>query len=221
MAYYFLTVIMLSYILDLKNKIAISIVSTFLILASLSRGSVGSLAIFYVLYFLNGIDLEKLNISKLIKVLIALVVLAFIFRNPIQNKIESISIRFTEKSENSSVIQRGWERIEKYPQYIIIGAGEGGVSSGKKFSLAHGATLETHSTWANFLLSYGILGTLLFVVFNLKYVNLKKYLPHYFTIAAHGMIQVDSRQTTFWLILIFMIYKSYLEKKKKSLDEED
>jgi hypothetical protein len=92
---------------------------------------------------------------------------------------------------------RGLDRIVDNPQYLILGAGEGHLI--RFHHLKH----EIHSSSANLLFSYGIVGTLLFLVF-LRWLLLSGGLrislllipALMYSLFHHGM-----RARPFWLLL--------------------
>jgi hypothetical protein len=72
-----------------------------------------------------------------------------------QNRIETVQASTTE----DYLTDRGIERLMEHPRYLFAGAGEG-------YHLRfHHAKLEIHSSAANMLFSYGLIGTGLFLVF--------------------------------------------------------
>lgn len=217
MAYYFLMCILISHILNFKRKGIIWLISTYFIFISMSRGSLISLGIFYFLVIIKNI--KMLDYKKNILIFVIAISVIGVVEKKYNNEIKLITKRLGENNTNSSFVNRGWDRVLKYPQYIILGAGEGGFRSGEKYSEAAFKNLETHSTWANFILSYGFLGIFLFfkIVFVSRKVffnNLELYIPF----IIHGIIQIDSRQTTFWLFLILMTLKENKKENEKRFD---
>lgn len=64
-----------------------------------------------------------------------------------------------ESSTEDYITDRGMDRIYEHPEYLIAGAGEG-------FHLRfHHNKLEIHSSAANLIFSYGVVGTILFLIF--------------------------------------------------------
>ncbi|PJF20793.1 MAG: hypothetical protein CUN56_14380, partial [Phototrophicales bacterium] len=88
----------------------------------------------------------------------------------IVEKKEMIAARFNEQDDDDSLSGRGYDRLWLYPQYLILGAGEGAWG---RFSESVSG-LEIHSSWAGVLFSYGVFGSVLlgfFVFRNLKRVD--------------------------------------------------
>ncbi|AJE47158.1 hypothetical protein [Celeribacter indicus] len=73
---------------------------------------------------------------------------------------EIVSNRFLllDDKLDGGIAERGYDRIYEFPQYLLFGAGEGGLS---RFGIE--AALELHSTFGTLLFSYGIIGLLLFL----------------------------------------------------------
>ena len=68
--------------------------------------------------------------------------------------------RFNKSNAVDEVGLRNTDRITKYPQYTILGAGEGDLAR-----FPHSLPIEIHSTPGTILFSYGIPGSLLFLAF--------------------------------------------------------
>lgn len=60
---------------------------------------------------------------------------------------------------DDSASGRGYDRIANYPEYLLLGAGEGG------FDRFPGVKFELHSTFGTILFSYGLVGCGLFLFF--------------------------------------------------------
>ena len=67
---------------------------------------------------------------------------------------------------------RGYDRLVKYSQYLLFGAGEGDYSR-------FGYDIEIHSTLGNILMSYGIIGLLLFVTMIILAIQSNKWRDSY------------------------------------------
>jgi hypothetical protein len=112
---------------------------------------------------------------------------------------------------------RNYDRIIKFPQYLIFGAGEAKFTRfNKNFNL------ELHSALANILFSYGIIGFCLFMTIIIKvvlYLNLDNFFYFVFFMLftiPHNML----RWPLFWIvILIFYKYNNiqYETNKKNTI----
>jgi hypothetical protein len=72
-----------------------------------------------------------------------------------KNRVETVQ----ESTTDDYLTDRGIDRIYEHPEYLIAGAGEG------YYLRFHSKKLEIHSSAANLVFSYGVLGTILFLVF--------------------------------------------------------
>lgn len=72
-----------------------------------------------------------------------------------ENRIETVQ----ESTAEDYLTDRGMDRIVAHPEYLFFGAGEG------YYLRFHPKKLEIHSSAANLLFSYGVAGTVLFLMF--------------------------------------------------------
>jgi hypothetical protein len=122
------------------------------------------------------------------------------------SSIESISssasmlahrIENTEKEGLHSLLRRGYDRIITYPEYLVLGAGEGG------FERTSASGKEIHSSLGTLLFSYGVVGTGLFattllVVF--RNAPLRNWL-YMAPILIFGVTHQGLRFSEFWIFL--------------------
>jgi hypothetical protein len=103
--------------------------------------------------------------------------------------------------------ERGWGRIYDNPEYILVGAGEGGTG---RFRDSRIGTHEIHSSAGMIIFSYGIVGTLLFLWFSWRVLEgarlgaVVMLTPiAAFTVAHHGL-----RDSMLWMVLsVFLMLK--------------
>lgn len=103
---------------------------------------------------------------------------------------------------NSLLIDRGLDKITKYPQYLIYGAGEG---DRYRFAEAY-ATNELHSTPLSIWFYYGIVPFTLFcwwIVRNIRKLKRSEgivvlYLPLLF----ECLVLANQRQPLFWILIV-------------------
>lgn len=136
---------------------------------------------------------------------------------PVSDAIEAAQVRAATRSANSEVDffeERGYDRIEKNPQYLVLGAGEGGLSRFDDTSRIQ--RMEIHSSAATILFSYGAVGSLLFLWFVWRVVagaRLRAALvlvpPMLYTIAHQGL-----RFTMLWVLLA--VFVALKDPPKKS-----
>ncbi len=190
--------------LEIIQNILVYVLAFILILFSSSKASIFSyiLILLYILY----IELiEKVNLLKIfISILLALsIIVVFIVNfNTISNMAENTALfNRTEKigtESDDSLAGRGYDRIVEYPKYLLFGAGEGDF---KRFSLSHHKG-ELHSTVANILFSYGIIGFIIFIsfFFNSKFY-IKRVLFYMSPILLYGLSHNGIRSPLFWIAL--------------------
>jgi hypothetical protein len=108
----------------------------------------------------------------------------------------------TDKDDN--LVNRGYDRILTYPEYWILGAGEGDFY---RFSLLSDKVIELHSGFGTLFFCYGIVGSLLFllgVFFTIMCYGriLALYLlPVFFFCLTHQ----GFRPTIFWILFAFAL----------------
>ena len=72
-----------------------------------------------------------------------------------EHRMETVQASTTE----DYLTDRGMDRIYEHPEYLVAGAGEG------YYLRFHHNKLEIHSSAANLVFSYGLMGTILFLIF--------------------------------------------------------
>ena len=70
--------------------------------------------------------------------------------------------RFNEHQFDDTLAGRGYDRIWKFPEYLLFGAGQGAF---ERFSWKVEFLDEIHSTWAGVLFNYGFIGFFLLATF--------------------------------------------------------
>jgi len=192
-----------------SRNIIIGLLFSFaLILTSLSNAAI--IAWFFMFFFFILSNTESKKIKKRIIIFsITLIILFFIIyfnTDYIQNSnlYQGIINRLgstQNQIENISEV-RGYYRITNYPQYWLFGAGEGLYSR-------FGSNLEFHSILGNIQVSYGIIGTLLFITI-LYYILKKNNFRYWYIVASillYGLAHNGIRNTLFWILLSVLIIK--------------
>ncbi len=194
--------------------IAFSFLVCFLILLSGSRASGGSvlLIVIYVLVH-QGLNLKASNIIFLIVTLI--VSLGYLTQtNFFKEKLNEIEERNERQNKGDQYQIRGYDRMLLYPQYMIVGAGEG---NNDRFTLAYQQG-ELHSAFGTMLFSYGILGIIIFLYF-LRIIVIKDFwnnLIFLIPILLYNISHNGLRDCLFWMVcalLYFVPFKKDLTKK--------
>ena len=194
-----------------RKDLFIFISSIFFVIISLSIGAIIGLPFFIIC----GISKRKQTIFNLFLSLLLFISPIFIlnFSSDIASRLTKRSIRFQTKLERLYVY-RGYDRINKFPQYLLFGASEGnfdrfGTNIYASFSY------ELHSAPGTVLFCYGIIGFLLFSLsikkiispFNLQ-TNLL-LLPFLIYSLTHNSL----RFTPLWIVFAFI----YLFNQKSIL----
>lgn len=179
--------------------------SLILCLASLSKASIVSYA------FMLGAHIAWTHPDKIFKRrLIALVVilgvslvLIYTYTDYLANNhlINAVIRRMDSigKDSDDSLEGRGYDRIWKYPQYWIFGAGEGGYIRFDK-------NMEFHSTLGNIQVSYGIIGLTLFLALLFLVIKVDEYQSIYIVAAMllYGLTHNGIRNSMFWILLVLV-----------------
>jgi hypothetical protein len=113
---------------------------------------------------------------------------------------------------------RGYDRIINNPEYLIFGAGGGGV---ERFDSA--INLEIHSTFGTLLFSYGIVGFCLFAIFIykiIKYSDAKNFL-YLIPIAIYGLTHNGLRFSPAWILLSIVLVIPKMENKTRIVRENN
>ncbi|MDH3729106.1 MAG: hypothetical protein OER77_16365 [Myxococcales bacterium] len=129
----------------------------------------------------------------------------------LQNRLQALE----QSTPDDYLRDRGLDRIADHPEHLLVGAGEGYMA---RF---HHNEQEIHSSAANLLFSYGIVGTMLFLIFVRKFtmsvgtgLTLLMVPAFSYSLFHHGM-----RARPFWLMLAIALGLAVLnsiEVSKKS-----
>lgn len=172
----------------------------YLALLSASRAAAGGIAVLLVFLVFS-------NPKVIVLACVAAVGLATI-GGPVTDAIALSEKRAQRKSNVGFFEERGYDRIWEHYEYLLLGAGEGGLS--RFDETAHVKRMEIHSSAGTVLFSYGIIGSILFVLFVWRIVRraawgpiLMLVPPLLYTIAHQGL-----RFTMLWVLLaIFLALK--------------
>jgi hypothetical protein len=144
-----------------------------------------------------------LLISKLRTIVVASVVFAVLIftNNPFSTAIDRAQERIDNDQHYGFLEERGYDRITEYPEYWLMGAGEGAYRRFKETSLigAH----ELHSSMATLFFCYGAIGTLLFAMYlwgTMRRAGLRAWVI-VGSGFAYGMTHQGLRFRLLWLLL--------------------
>lgn len=97
-------------------------------------------------------------------VMVALVFAVLIFTdNPFSHAIERAQDRIENDESYGLIEERGYDRVAAFPEYWMVGAGEGAYRRFKDVSRI--GSHELHSSMATLFFCYGIVGVTLFAIF--------------------------------------------------------
>lgn len=168
----------------------------YLSLVSESRAAMAGIAILFALLVFSS--------PRMVILASLLAVGLFFVGGPVASVIDSSQDRARNRSANSEVSflqERGYDRILAHKEYLVLGAGEGGLS---RFSEIQ---MEIHSSFGTVLFSYGAVGMVCFLLFMRRIVQgapLRLVLvlvpPLLYAVAHQGL-----RFTTFWVLLAVFV----------------
>jgi hypothetical protein len=137
---------------------------------------------------------------------------------PVADAIEASQDRVLNRSSRSDASffqERGYDRIWRNQQYLLLGAGEGGLS--RFDDTAYVKNMEIHSSAGTILFSYGIVGALLFLVFTWRLIRGARarlvitLLPPLLYTGAHQGL----RFTMLWVVLaVFVALKDDVDRRR-------
>ena len=131
---------------------------------SASRAAAGGIALLLVFLLFSN--------PKVIVVAGLAAVVAISGVGPIAHAIDASQERVLNRSSHSDRTffeERGYDRIWRNEKYLVLGAGEGGLS--RFDDTAFVKNMEIHSSAGTVLFSYGIVGSILFLVFTWRVIR--------------------------------------------------
>ncbi|MEO1617414.1 MAG: hypothetical protein AAFV88_16300 [Planctomycetota bacterium] len=180
--------------------------AAYLILVSLSKAAMVS-AFFGVIIFAPSI--RRRDLFYLL--ILSLICLPFAAPKVIESDVISRVVARVQnigKDSDDSIAGRGYNRIRRYPEKMILGAGEGEY---RRF----GARLEMHSTIGSIVFCYGIAGAFFFFLFNYRCFRISPvlYLSLFSPIYAYGLTHNGIRFSAFWLAYAVFLAVSELRRE--------
>jgi len=144
-----------------------------------------------------------LLISKFRTIVVASVVFAVLIstENPFSAAIERAEQRINADQSYGLLEDRGYDRIMAFPEYWVLGAGEGAYHRFKEVSAI--GSHELHSSMATLFFCYGIVGVLLFALFlwgTMSGAGLRAWIIVGASFA-YGMTHQGLRFRLLWLLL--------------------
>lgn len=208
LAYWSLLTAIMLVMMKAKDKLNLMDLALFCMLGYMQIVSLSKAGIICFMMLLVVMVLMP-NVSKVIRSIIflgtfSLLVIGLFEMNTLQMLLERLELietaydRLAEIGEerDDSAEGRGYLRIVNFPEYVILGAGEGAFDR-------FGEPRELHSGIATLLFSYGITGALIFLIFIFKvFQGLPWYFWAFITIVMlYGVTHHNIRFTHFWVFL--------------------
>lgn len=193
-------------------ELTVLVLSSFFVLISASKSAIFGSLMFWAFYLIKS---RKQLFGFLSIAIIGLSFLVVLDKIDLTNieLINTIFERVTEKkSEGKQGLDgRGYDRILKYPEHLLFGAGEGQYS---RFN----ERIELHSTFFNILFSYGIIGFSIFMyaifsVFRNSPTDVKLIL---FILILYTLAHMTLRAPLFWISILLLYHLKVLSKHSKS-----
>lgn len=160
------------------------------------------------LIFLFG---SKSNVgSKLIAIIFCgLLVISgvFLVNDQVIDRLEARFSNFGAQQQDDSLEGRAYDRLVKFPEYLVLGAAEG-LRLGR-----FGGGNEIHSLFATVLFSYGLVGLGLLLVFLIRLFRLVgvKNFSYLVPVAFYNLTHNGIRSPLLWMILALLVVKALKE----------
>lgn len=190
-----------------------------LVFASLSKAAIISSVCMTAVFIFSGNQNRKFKRGIILTVIAASVFGVAMYKTTtiIQDSqlISSVETRINAigRDSDDSIAGRGYSRIKNFPQYWVFGAGEGEYT---RFGFGT-QNMEFHSTLGNIQVSYGLIGTVLFVSIFLIALKNDRFRSWYILafIFAYGMTHNGVRESMLWVLLALMASCSSVSEKNK------
>lgn len=170
---------------------------SYLAALSASKAALGSMAILAVAGVLNR--------ARTVIVTGIVAVFLLMFSAPVIKAVSDAEYRIVHDRSFGFLEERGYDRLWKHPEYLIVGSGEGAYHRFRDSTVI--GQHEMHSSFGTMVFCYGIVGLALFTWFawaSLRGVGLRIWLcmmPAY----AFGFTHQALRTTLFWVVLAMMM----------------
>ncbi len=188
------------------------ILCIFYISISISQAAIISSSLIIVILFISFVRFKWLFI------ILPILLLFFVLYNKeiqnseikflvnIQNRIDN---EINEDDGDNGLEGRNYTRLWEYPEYLFLGSGEGKSDRFGKDGM------EIHSTYANVLFSYGIIGLVLFSLPFINFINRKSF---YLSIILGSylvftLVHNTIRWPLFWIVPYLMYFIPYCQYK--------
>lgn len=193
------------------------------VMFSLSKAATVSV-ILACLFFLFGRPNARNALSLLFIVplglLLSLEIATFFLGDVLERVVDSSYNRLSKIGQDSddNLEGRNYDRIWRFPQYLIIGAGEGGYY---RFTL-NGKNNEIHSSIGTIIFSYGLIGTIIFMTFFLRLITFApiRQTMYMLPIFAYGITHQGLRSSLFWIYLAILAFEIHKHFRQEAAEPE-
>jgi hypothetical protein len=178
-----------------------------LAVTSASRAAVAGIAVLLVLLLFSN--------PKVIVVACFAAIIAVSWAGATAEELDASQERvlnYQRRTNHTFLEERGYDRIWRNEEYLLLGAGEGGLP---RFDTAFVKSMELHSSPGTILFSYGLVGSILFLVFAWRMIRGARLrlvitlLPPLLYTGAHQGL----RFTMLWIIFaVFIALKDDVDK---------
>lgn len=172
---------------------------------ALSKSGMISAAFLCVLHFVKKPRLLFLGMVVLVPAYLVLENSTLVER--INTRLENIG-----QQSDDTLETRGYGRIVDYPQYLALGAGEGGLY---RYSSEFDTTHEMHSTLGTVLFSYGLVGLTIFAaaIWYLYRISSAGRFLYVLPPFLYGFTHQGLRFSFFWLLLAVIAIASRVDEE--------
>lgn len=191
--------------------------STVLSFASLSKAAIVSFIGLITFFLFSKNQNKRFKRNFIITVLLIFLIIGIVYNtteiiqdNPLINSVQK-RLQSIGNDSDDSLEGRGYDRIFEYPEYWLFGAGEG------EFTRFKNQRMEFHSTLGNIQVSYGLVGTVLFIIFMLlalKNDNCKSWYI-LLSLMTYGLTHNGIRNSLLWILLALMVSYQKIPHKEK------
>jgi hypothetical protein len=187
-----------------RHWLAVGLLSaTVLCLGSLSKAAIVACGAMMTIYIVAR--LPRWILGRMVVVLLGVIIVFGLFHEQLVEFYNTnrllVAVRarvaLIGRDSDDSLEGRGYDRIWKYPQYWVFGAGEG------EWHRFDGRGMEFHSTLGNLQVSYGFVGLSLFVTLLLLASRNDRHQNAFSIVAilAYGLAHNGIRNTLLWVLL--------------------
>lgn len=216
------SVFLLKEVFTIKQKIVITIISIISLIMCGSRAAIFGFIILIMCRIISSMLRKEIKIkTKYIYCLIILIVITVILWPVLEKAFYTYKSafinRYKQKFNESTDLgnSRGYNRIKEIGNNICWGYGEGAFY---RFTTMKGN--ETHSSFATILVSYGLIGASLYLIFFIKsindskVINLINFLMIFSGILFYWLSHNGLRSSLFWIIVV--IYNIQMNEKERN-----